>query len=88
MGECKWNKDEICVNADCPMVADYCPVPNDPEVCRFEDRMDEEEIAEIKWAIELIDDYVREPNSISAEWYKVLKLCRRALREKAMKESK
>jgi hypothetical protein len=46
--------------------------------------MDEKEIAEIKWAIELIDDYLQEPNSIAEDWYKVLKLCRQALREKAM----
>lgn len=82
MAECKWNKDEICVNADCPMVADYCPVPNDPEVCRFEDRMDEKEITKIKKGIAMIDDYLQEPNSIAEDWYKVLKLCREALKEK------
>lgn len=87
MTNCKWMQSAMCTNPDC-MKGRYCPVPDYPGVCRFEDRMDEKEIAEIKWAIELIDDYVREPNSISAEWYKVLKLCRRALREKAMKESK
>lgn len=40
--ECKWIQDEICVNADCPMRADYCPVPNDPGVCRFEERGEED----------------------------------------------
>ena len=40
MPECKWMKDEICVNADCPMRADYCPVANDPGVCRYEERED------------------------------------------------
>ena len=30
MTDCKWNHDEICVNADCPMCCDYCP-----ENCRF-----------------------------------------------------
>lgn len=35
---CKYCIDEICINEDCPMRADYCPVPNDPEVCRYEDR--------------------------------------------------
>lgn len=81
MGECKWIQSAICTNPDC-MKGRYCPLPDYPGVCKYEDRMDEKEIAEIKWAIELIDDYVREPNSISAEWYKVLKLCRQALREK------
>ena len=38
MTDCKWMKDEICVNADCPMRADYCPVPDTEGVCKFEDR--------------------------------------------------
>ena len=38
MGECKYCIDEICVNADCPMCTDYCPVPDIPEVCRHERR--------------------------------------------------
>ena len=38
MHDCKWMKDEICVNADCPMRADFCPVPDIPGVCRFEER--------------------------------------------------
>ena len=38
MAECKYCVDEICVNADCPICADYCPVPNDEEICRYEDR--------------------------------------------------
>lgn len=36
--DCKWMQDEICVNADCPMCCDYCPVPDTEGVCRFEDR--------------------------------------------------
>lgn len=46
--DCKWMQDEICVNADCPMCADYCPVVDVPGVCRFEERattvMDDERI--------------------------------------------
>ena len=38
MADCKWMFNEICVNADCPMVADYCPVPDNPGVCRYEER--------------------------------------------------
>ena len=38
MAECKWCKDEFCVNADCPMRADYCPVPDIPDVCKWEER--------------------------------------------------
>ena len=37
---CKWLKDEVCVNSDCPAVADFCPVANYPGVCRYEE-MDE-----------------------------------------------
>ena len=37
---CKWMKDEVCVNSDCPAVADFCPVVNHPGVCRHEE-MDE-----------------------------------------------
>ena len=37
--DCKYCKgDEVCVNADCPMRADFCPVPDISGVCRFEER--------------------------------------------------
>ena len=32
--------DEVCVNADFHMCADFCPVVDVPGVCRFEDRGD------------------------------------------------
>lgn len=35
--KCKYCKDEICVNADCPMRADYCPVFDTPQICRYAD---------------------------------------------------
>lgn len=39
---CKWmTENEICVNADCPMCADFCPVVNYPGACRYEDRAEE-----------------------------------------------
>ena len=38
MADCKWMQDEICVNAACPMRADYCPVAEIEGVCQFEDR--------------------------------------------------
>lgn len=37
MADCKWMQDEVCVNADCPMCADYCPVANFNGVCRYEE---------------------------------------------------
>ena len=38
--DCKYCQNEVCVNADCPLCADYCPVADVPGVCRFEDRGD------------------------------------------------
>ena len=35
---CLYCLDEICVNADCPMCADYCPVVDFPDVCKHEER--------------------------------------------------
>ena len=40
MPDCKYCQDEVCVNADCPMCCDFCPVVDVPGVCRFEDRGD------------------------------------------------
>ena len=37
-GVCKWCESEVCTNADCPCAADYCPVPDTPDVCKHEDR--------------------------------------------------
>ena len=36
--ECKYCQDEICVNVDCPLRADYCPIIDTPNVCKWEDR--------------------------------------------------
>lgn len=47
MADCRWNHDEFCVNADCPMCADYCPVADYPDVCRFEDRGDDYRIGDV-----------------------------------------
>lgn len=33
--KCKYNIDDICVNADCPYRADYCPVYEDDSICKF-----------------------------------------------------
>ena len=84
MKNCKWMHNEFCVNDKCPMRADYCPVPDFPGVCRFEDRISDEENASIKKAIAMLDDYLIEPNSIAADWVMVLKLCREALKEKVV----
>lgn len=39
--ECIYNKDEFCTNDQCPMCGDYCPVPDDDGVCRYEEREEE-----------------------------------------------
>ena len=43
MADCKYCQDEVCVNADCPMCCDYCPVVDVPGVCRFEEREERNE---------------------------------------------
>lgn len=35
---CQWCRNEICVNAYCPMRGDYCPVTDYPGMCRFDSR--------------------------------------------------
>ena len=40
MADCKYCKDEVCVNADCPMCCDFCPVVDVPGVCRFLEALD------------------------------------------------
>lgn len=42
---CRFELDEVCVNAECPMCADFCPVPDTPGVCRYEDRQEEKATA-------------------------------------------
>ena len=39
---CRWceGSDEVCVNADCPLCAGFCPLTDFPGVCRYEDRGD------------------------------------------------
>ncbi len=36
--ECIYCKDEVCVNADCPLCADFCPVIDTPDLCKWEKR--------------------------------------------------
>lgn len=39
--ECSYNKNEFCTNDQCPMCADYCPVPDFAGVCKYENREEE-----------------------------------------------
>ena len=35
---CRWLSDdfsEVCVNGDCPCCAEWCPVTEHPEICRW-----------------------------------------------------
>lgn len=38
--DCKWMdaETEVCVNDACPMCCDFCPVAQNPGVCRYEER--------------------------------------------------
>lgn len=42
--DCKWfnNDFETCTNGDCPFCADFCPVTENQEVCRYSDLDDTE----------------------------------------------
>ncbi|MBQ8043471.1 MAG: hypothetical protein IJ272_04905 [Clostridia bacterium] len=35
---CSYEKSKACSNAKCPMWANYCPVPDKPGVCKYENR--------------------------------------------------
>ena len=35
MDRCKHEYNETCCNAECPYVADYCPLTENPQVCKF-----------------------------------------------------
>lgn len=34
--KCDYCIDEVCVNADCPLCADFCPLVYTPGICKFE----------------------------------------------------
>ena len=34
---CQYNADGICVNADCPYRADYCPCYYEDDICKYKD---------------------------------------------------
>ena len=56
--ECKYNQDEFCTNADCPMCGDYCPVPDIDGVCQYEDREEERYVLSPKGCfIAVLNDY-------------------------------
>ena len=56
--ECKYNQDEFCTNADCPMRGDYCPVPDIDGVCQYEDREEERYVLSPKGCfITALNDY-------------------------------
>ncbi len=33
--KCKWYWDEFCTNAECPCCADYCPLNDYPDMCKY-----------------------------------------------------
>jgi NTP pyrophosphatase (non-canonical NTP hydrolase) len=36
---CNWIADEFCTNHDCPYVADFCPVTDSPEICKYAEKI-------------------------------------------------
>ena len=38
---CTYNENDFCTNDECPMCADYCPVPDMGGVCKYEEREEE-----------------------------------------------
>ena len=43
MSACKYLSDtEICVNGDCPVCADFCPLTAYPFVCRYYEEAEEQ----------------------------------------------
>ena len=46
--KCKYNIDEICVNADCPYRADYCPCYDEDDICKFKDDFLNQQNAQIE----------------------------------------
>lgn len=48
ISKCKYYKDEFCVNTDCPYRADYCPVTQNYETCRFARKEAENKVEENK----------------------------------------
>lgn len=45
MNRCEFDADGICINGNCPMCCENCPVENVPEVCKFDSRNEPEEEA-------------------------------------------
>ena len=43
MADCKYYYDEFCVNDKCPLCADYCPVVDTENVCKWEERIEDNE---------------------------------------------
>lgn len=53
---CRYNKDEFCVNDQCPMRADYCPVAQNPGVCKYEELVEVEQMTVGKCYIKALAD--------------------------------
>ena len=66
---------ETCTNADCPYCADYCPVAESPEVCRYSglddtemmlrERLDQSERNRESEIHDLVDENGRLKNTVA-----------------------
>lgn len=55
--------NEICVNDKCPMCADYCPVPDTEDVCKWEEREEQKRMTFKKALLVLADNYKKAEKS-------------------------
>ena len=60
---CKWYNEEMCTNGDSPCVADYCPVVQYPELCKYR------EVTISKTPLLTPEELLK---LISSKWYKSL----------------
>ena len=64
---------ETCTNADCPYCADYCPVTENPEVCRYSGLDDTEQVLRerldeaVKWREDDLHEFTKKVNALQRE---------------------
>lgn len=64
---------ETCTNADCPYCADYCPVTENPEVCRYSGLDDTEQVLRerldeaVKWRETDLQEFTKKVDVLQRE---------------------
>ena len=71
---------ETCTNADCPYCADYCPVAENPEVCRYSGLDDTEQVLRdrldeaVKWREDDLQEFTKKVDVLQREIERLKKL--------------